>query len=89
MIFFIIFFTSVSPVPRQMINTENMVEVYQPKISTDDEELNDLIYHDPINTKKNICFIRKSNAIRTVSTHVNNCFVIGLMFIVIHSINPV
>jgi hypothetical protein len=89
MIFFIISFTLTSPVPGQKINTENMVEVYQPKTSTEDEELNDIIYHDPISTRKPLVFIRKSNGIRTISTHMNNFFIIGLMFFVIRSVNLV
>ncbi len=89
-IFFIIFLniTSAAPTPGEKLTPKNAVEVYQPKTEDDDEEyedeeLNDIIYDNPIDTKKPLVIMGKSNSIRTIP---NNIIFIGFIFYVIRSI---
>ena len=93
-IFFIIFLNIASAVPTtgEKLIPKNAVEVYQPqtmaKIEDDDEEyedeeLNDIIYDDPIDTKKPLVIMGKSHSIRTIP---NNIIFIGFVFSVIRSI---
>jgi len=83
-IFFTIIFNLVSTVPEQKINTQNSVPIDQSKTlaKTDDEddELNDIFYDDPIDIKKPVVIIRKSNGIRTISIQINSFLLIGFIY---------
>jgi hypothetical protein len=74
----------VSTVPEQKINTQNSIPIDQSKTlaKTDDEddELNDIFYDDPIDIKKPVVIIRKSNGIRTISIQINSFLLIGFIY---------
>ncbi len=83
-IFFTILFNLVSTVPEQKINTQNSIPIDQSKTlaKTDDEddELNDIFYDDPIDIKKPVVIIRKSNGIRTILIQINSFLLIGFIY---------
>jgi len=79
---FIIIFNLVSTAPEQKLNTQNPIQSKTLAKTTgdQDDELNDILYDDPIDIKKPLVIIRKSNGIRTISIQINSFLLIGFIY---------
>jgi len=77
-IFFIIIFNLVSTAPEQKLNTQNPIQ--SKTLDEEQDEVNDILYDDPIDIKNPLVIIRKSNGIRTVSIQINSFLLIGFLY---------
>ncbi len=68
----------VSTAPEQTLNTQNPIQ--SKTLDEEEDELNDILYDDPIDIKNPVVIIRKSNGIRRVSIQINSFLLIGFLY---------